>query len=154
MSLGQGTVSAMSSKQKIDTRSSTEAELAGVNQPLPMILWSKLFCNAQGMNMTDNMLHQDNKSAIRMEKHGKASCKKRTKHIQIRCFCMTDAVKSGDISVEHCPTTEMIGDCFGEPLTGLPFKKFRNVTLGIDERDMKECREACKRSTNARCKKE
>ena len=51
MSMGHGTIVAMSSKQKMNTRSSTEAELVGVDQPLPLILWSKLFSTAQGMNV-------------------------------------------------------------------------------------------------------
>ena len=112
MSMGHGTIVAMSSKQKMNTRSSTEAELVGVDQPLLLILWSRLFSEAQGMNIHDNILYQDNESAIQMERNGKASCTKRTKHIEIRYFYITDKVKSGEINIEHCPTKEMIGDYF------------------------------------------
>ena len=110
MSLGQGTIVGISTKQKMNTRSSTESELVGCDEPLPLILWSRLFTVAQGMKIDDNILYQDNISAIRMETNGKASCTKRTKHIEIRYFYITDKVKSGEISIEHCPTKEMISD--------------------------------------------
>lgn len=43
MSMGQGTIVSISLKQKMNTCSSTEAELVGVDQPLPRILRSQLF---------------------------------------------------------------------------------------------------------------
>ena len=154
MSMGQGTLVAISSKQKMNTRSSTEAELVGVDQPLPMILWSRLFSTAQGMQIDDNILYQDNESAIRMEKNGKASCTKRTKHIEIRYFYITDKIKSGEIHVEHCPTKEMIGDYFTKPLAGSLFKKFRNIILGIQDADMAKYRKEYNLSTAKRKAKE
>ena len=154
MSMGQGTIVAMSSKQKINTRSSTEAELVGVDQPLPLILWSRLFSQSQGITIDDNILYQDNESAIRMEKNGKASCTKRTKHIEIRYFYITDKVKSGEINIEHCPTKEMIGDYFTKPLAGSLFKKFRNLILGINDGDMIKYKNAYNKSTADRLAKE
>ena len=138
----------------MNTRSSTEAELVGVDQPLPLILWSRLFCTAQGMKIDDNILYQDNESAIRMETNGKASCTKRTKHIEIRYFYITDKVKSGEVTIEHCPTKEMIGDYFTKPLAGALFKKFRNIILGVNEGDMPKYRKAYLKSTEYRKKKE
>ena len=77
MTLGQGTVVSISTKQKLNTKSSTECELVGgVDEPLPMMLWTRQFAVAQLMNVDDNILYQDNISAIRMENNGKASCTK------------------------------------------------------------------------------
>ena len=60
------------------------------------------------MNIDDNILYQNNISAICMETNGKAlSCPKPTKHIEIRYFYITDKVKSGEITIEYCPTKEM-----------------------------------------------
>ena len=42
MTLGQGTVVGILTKQKLNTRSSTESELVDVDKPLPMNLWSRL----------------------------------------------------------------------------------------------------------------
>jgi hypothetical protein len=38
----------MSKKQKLNTKSSTEAELVGVDNALVLILWTKLFLEDQG----------------------------------------------------------------------------------------------------------
>ena len=54
------------------------------------MLWSKLFMEAQGVVVEDNILYQDNKSAILLEKNGKASSSKRTRHLNIRYFFVTD----------------------------------------------------------------
>jgi hypothetical protein len=48
---------------------------------------------AQGYGVKDNVLFQDNKSSILLEKNGKASSSKRTEHINIRYFFITDRVK-------------------------------------------------------------
>ena len=46
MSMGQGSIYSKSTKQKINTRSSTEAELVGINDGMSMILWTRLFLEA------------------------------------------------------------------------------------------------------------
>jgi len=43
LSLGGGVIGWSSTKQKLNTRSSTEAELVGVNDTLPNILWTRQF---------------------------------------------------------------------------------------------------------------
>ena len=73
MTYGTGTPITMSRKQKLNTRSSTEAELVGVDDAVNMILWTKLFLEAQGYKISTNVLYQDNKSAILLEKNGKRS---------------------------------------------------------------------------------
>eukprot|EP00957_Ditylum_brightwellii_P157703 12003645-Ditylum_brightwellii.AAC.1 len=51
MTLGKGSVYIMSTKQKINTKSSTETKLAGVNDALPMIIWTPYFIEAQGYDV-------------------------------------------------------------------------------------------------------
>ena len=81
-----------------------------------------------------NVLYQDNTSSIKMETNGKASCTKRTRHIAIRYFMITDLLKRKDIStVEYCPTGEMIGDYLTKPLQGSLFRKFRNAIMGLSD---------------------
>jgi hypothetical protein len=45
---------------------------------------------AQGYDVKDNILFQDNKSSILLENNGKASSSKRTKQINIRYFFITE----------------------------------------------------------------
>jgi len=86
MSMGTGALQAGSGKQKLNTRSSTEAELVGVDDVLAKILWTKLFIEEQGYEIEKNILFQDNKSSILLETNGRKSVGKRSRHINIRYF--------------------------------------------------------------------
>jgi hypothetical protein len=71
MSLGTGFIITTSTKQKLNTRSSTESELVAVDDFMPAICWTRYFLEAQGYGVHENILHQDNQSAILLEKNGK-----------------------------------------------------------------------------------
>ena len=86
---------------------------------------------AQGYQVQDNILFQDNKSAILLEKNGKALSSKCTKHVNIRYFFITDRVDKGDVSLVWCPTGDMIGDFMTKPLQGALFRKFRDQIMGV-----------------------
>jgi len=73
MSLGKGGIYSSSTRQKINTKSSTEAELVGVSDALNMVIWTKNFLSDQGFQVTDNVVYQDNQSAILLEANGRAS---------------------------------------------------------------------------------
>ena len=73
MMIGKGSVYSMSSKQKINTRSSTEAELVGVDDAIGMAMWMRMFMQHQGYSIEDNIIYQDNQSAMLLEKNGKKS---------------------------------------------------------------------------------
>ena len=77
------------------------------------------------------MVHQDNRSAILLERNGKASSSKRTKHINIWYFFVKDRIKNGKVSVLWCPTGEMVGDFATKPLQGALFKRFRDLLMGV-----------------------
>jgi hypothetical protein len=132
MSLGRGAVHGASNKQKLNTRSSTEAEVVGVNDCMPQVLWTRYFLEAQGYEVRDSVVYQDNQSSILLEKHGRASSSKRTRHINIRYFFVKDRIASGEVTVEYCPTGEMVADFFTKPLQGILFKKFRNFIMNVD----------------------
>ena len=97
MSMGQGAAISGSKKQKLNTKSSTESELVGVDYYMPMIIWVKYFLEAQGYIVSDNLLHQDNQSLIKLEQNGKASSGKHTGHIAIRYYFVTDIIEGGDL---------------------------------------------------------
>jgi hypothetical protein len=130
--LGRGCPIVTSTKQKLNTRSSTESELVGVDDLMPSILWTRNFLKAQGYEVTENILYQDNKSSILLEKNGKALSSKRTRHIAIRYFFVTDRIAKGELTVEWCPTANMIADFMTKLLQGALFCKFRDIVMGID----------------------
>jgi len=131
MTMGKGSIFSMSRKQKLNTRSSTEAELVAVDDGMSQMLWTKLFLEGQGVKVEDNILYQDNQSAILLEKNGKASSGKRTRHLNIRYFFVTDQVEKGNLTIKFCPTDEMIADYFTKPLTGERFHKLRSIIMNL-----------------------
>jgi hypothetical protein len=48
MTLGKGAMQSIARKQKMNVQSSTEGELVAVDGAATMILWTKLFLEAQG----------------------------------------------------------------------------------------------------------
>ena len=143
MSFGQGAIIGISTKQKINTKSSTEAEIVGVDDVLNVQVWCRYYLDAQ-YEMAEkepmikyDKLYQDNVSSIRLEKNGKASSTKRTRHINIRYFAITDRLNANDsvLSVDYCPTGEMVADLFTKPLQGSLYRKHRNSVLGITTED-------------------
>jgi hypothetical protein len=130
MTYGKGAPMTMSRKQKLNTRSSTEAELVGADDAVNMILWTKLFLEEQGYEVQQNILYQDNKSAILLEKNGKRSSSKRTRALNIRYFFITDQVEKGNMCIEYCPTGEMTADFMTKPLQGELFTRFKKRIMG------------------------
>ena len=133
MTYGNGAAKSISRKQKLNTKSSTEAELVGVDDVSIMILWTKLFLERQGYHIDNNILCQDNKSTILLENNGKRSSSKRTRHFNIRYFFLTDQIEKGNLTVEYCPTSDMTADYMSKPLQGKLFQKFKREIMGHDD---------------------
>ena len=87
LTLGQGAIISKSSWQKMNTKSSCETELVGVDDLLPAVLWTKYFIEAQqGYNVKHNIIHQDNEPTLKMLINGKKSCTPRSKTHQGKGF--------------------------------------------------------------------
>ena len=132
VTLGKGFPIVSSVKQKLNTQSSTESELVGVHEMMPSILWTRNFLNSQGYTVKDNILYQDNKSAILLEKNGRLSSSKRTKHIDVRYFFVSDRIERGEVKPVWCKTGDMIADLMTKPLQGKSFIKFRDLVMGMN----------------------
>jgi hypothetical protein len=131
LSLGQGFSIVSSTKQKLNTRSSTETVIVVADDFMSAICWNHSFIKAQGCGVRDNVLFQDNKSSILLENNGKALSSKRTKHINIWYFFITDQVNKEEVVVVWCPIGDMIGDYATKPLQGALFRKFRYQIMGV-----------------------
>ena len=112
--------------------SSTEAELIGVYDIMPQLVWTGNFMQAQGMNLRKVVLMQDNISTILLENNGCTSSTKRTKHIDIQHFYIKEKVDSKDVIVEYCPTKHMWADFFTKPLHSNLFKWLWSQIMGFD----------------------
>ena len=60
ISYGRGVIGTKSSKQKLNTKSSTEAELVGASDYLLYCIWYLHFLKEQGYNLEENVILQDN----------------------------------------------------------------------------------------------
>ena len=118
MTMGKGAVISLSRKQKLNTRSSTEAELVAVDDCMAQVLWTRYFLEAQGYQTEAHVVLQDNESAIKLEKNGHKSMGQRSRHIQIRYFFITDQVQKGNVQIKYCPTDRMEGDYQSKALQG------------------------------------
>jgi hypothetical protein len=118
MMLGKGAMQSIARKQRMNVRSSMKGELVAVDDAATMILWTKLFLEAQGYNVDKNIIYQDSKSAILLETNGKKSLGKQTRALNIPYFFITNQVEKGNAQIEHCRTNNMAGDFFTKPLQG------------------------------------
>ena len=128
---GEGSIMNLSRKQKLNTRSSTEAELVGVDDASVLTSWTKLFLEALGCTVKKNVVHQDNKSAMLLETNGRQSAGKRSRALNIRHFFITDQVEKGNAAVECCNAEDMVGDFHTKPVQGYKHKKFGDTIMGI-----------------------
>ena len=131
MSMGEGAIILSSRKQKLNTRSSTEAELVACDDAITQVLWTCNFLKEQGYE-TKTYMKQDNTSAIQLEKNGRASSHKRTRHINIRYFFIKDQIDQGIVQVEHCPTNQMDANYMSKATQGKTFKTLRAKVMGLN----------------------
>jgi hypothetical protein len=110
--------------KKLITKSSTEAELVGIDDVLPRALWTKYFMEAQSYGVT-TVLNEDNQSTIKLSENGKASSGKGTRPINIRYFFNTE------VPIQYCPTKQMVANYFTKPLQCVLFYKFRDQIMGV-----------------------
>ena len=132
MTFGSGAVQSLSRKQKLNTRSSTEAKLVAADDASTLILWTQLFLEAQGYDIEKNILYQDNKATILLETNGKQSLTKRTRALNIRYFFIADQVEKGRLTVEYCPTGSMVANFFSKALQGQLFRNLKGIIMVSD----------------------
>ena len=72
--MGYGLLHGKSSKQKINLKSSTVAELVGVSEYLSYNILFLMFMEAQWYAIKDNVVFHDNQSTTRMHINGSNLC--------------------------------------------------------------------------------
>ena len=131
MTMGSGGVVNVSRKQKMVSKSSMEAELIAGDDIANTIIWANYFLEAQGYQNNGTVLLQDNKSCMLLHNNGKASSSKRTRHLNIRYYFLADRIANGELTVEFCPTDDMIADYLTKPLQGEKFRRFRKAIMNL-----------------------
>jgi hypothetical protein len=136
MTLGKWCVCLASTWQKSTTKNSTEAELVGVGNMMPMVvLWTGQFREGQGHNTKDNIAHQDNQSAMLLKKNRQQPSRKKRRHPNLRCFFLvTGMIPAKELTLERCRIGDIWADLFTKPLQeGAAFVKFVKQILNLDD---------------------
>jgi len=68
-----------------------------------------------------NKVYQDNKSMILLAESRRASSSKRTRHLNVWYYFVTDQIEKGYVKVAFCPMADMLADFFKKPLQGALF---------------------------------
>ena len=65
------------------------------------------FIEKQGFHINLNVIYQDYTSTIKLAENGKYSSGKRTRHFDIKCFCITDLIDRKEVSIQDCSSNDM-----------------------------------------------
>ena len=68
---------------------------------------------------------------MHLEDNGLASVGRRSRHLNIRFFFVTDPKKKGNLDIEFCPTDLMQGDYVTKPLDGSKYNGFRVQIMNL-----------------------
>jgi hypothetical protein len=129
LGLNGGPIFAQSCKQKIVTKSSTEAELVALNDGVSQIMWTRNLLRDLGIVQDKpTVVFQDNQSTIQIAAGGPGQ-KGRTKHMDIRYFYVSERLQNKDIVLQYQPTADMVADILTKPLGGAHFSRLRAVLL-------------------------
>ncbi len=126
--LNGGVVAAKSSKQKMVTKSSTEAELVAICDGVSWALYCKEFVEELGFDFNGITVHEDNKSVLDLIHRGNAT-NKGSKHIKMRYFFVKQHVDAKEIEVKWCPTEVMLADVLTKPMVGDMYKNLRDCIV-------------------------
>ena len=137
VTVGKNAVFYKCSKQKLNAKSSTEAELIALSDILPQAINTANFIQEQLDKRVIPKFHEDNKSTIAMIKNGRPIAES-TRHINIRYFMISDYLDQGLLDIDYIETENQTGDFYTKPLQGAAFCKHRNYILGHTDRNDKQ----------------
>jgi len=121
-------ISTRSSKQKLVTRSSTEAELVAANEVVQDVIWIRGILNELGyLQSKPTTVEQDNKSCMIMANRGSGGTNSRA--VDIKFFWITEQVNSKSVSLEYVESLKIVADGLTKPLSPKRFEEWRTIVL-------------------------
>ncbi len=91
-----------------------------------------MFVLLQGRAGTKNIIYQDNESAELLAVNCKKSSSKRTRHINISYFLVTDAIAKGECEVKWISRDYMFADYFTKAQQRSEFRVMRDFIMGVN----------------------
>jgi hypothetical protein len=74
-------------------------------------------------------------STIKLAHNGRASIGKRSRHLNIKYFFITDLIRNKQVNVKYCPSDEILADYMSKPLTGRKFQRDRRLLMNLPNTD-------------------
>jgi hypothetical protein len=127
--LGEGMFIAFSRMQKLNSKSSTEAEIIALSDGSNTPLWLADWLRYQGYPHLPILIEQDNISCMTLMENGHAKAET-TRFIEVRFFWIYDYIKRGLIKLVKVPTEEMASDYFTKPVQGAIFQRLHKRIMG------------------------
>jgi hypothetical protein len=127
--LGEGMFVAFSRMQKLNSKSSTEAEIIALSDGGNTPLWLADWLEYQGYERLPILIEQDNISCMTLMEKGHAKAEN-TRFIEVRYFWIYDYIKRGKIKLVKVPTEEMASDYFTKPVQGAIFQRLHKKIMG------------------------
>jgi hypothetical protein len=129
---GAALIFCRSTKQKIVTRSTAEAEIVAMDDASSLTMWVSGFMSPLGLLRRPVVMFEDNQSTIAMVKNGNCTAE-RTRHINVKYFWLHDKIKAGEIVLRYIESENNVADYFTKSITDATlFRRFTEYLMGID----------------------
>jgi len=123
-----------SHKQKVVSRSSTEAELIALYTGVDILLYLRRLLHFMGYLSTEPItILQDNTSTITMAYMGKTGSGSNYKYMDIKYFWIKEYLDNRVFQLKYLNTDAMLADLMASPRMGSVFRSMRNTLLGYEK---------------------
>lgn len=136
ITIGTGPILIKSVKQKVVSKSSTEAELYAISFASGLAINMTRFIISLGVPIQRIIIYEDNTSVIEMIANARPTSDL-TRHISIHHFYISELVNDDIMNVEYVSTEGMLADYFTKPLSGERYRELSRK-LGHRIQDMDE----------------
>ena len=132
LTVGHSLVGLKGGRIKTVVRSSTEAEIVGVNEVTSEILWARDVLVELGFPQHEVIIAEDNNSCITMMQTEPRNFQTNSRHVRVKWAFFRQEHEKGILRLVYCPTETMRADLLTKPLRG---KVFRDHDSAIRQGD-------------------
>ena len=118
ITLGHALISCKGGRIKTVVRSSTEAEISGVNEIVSELLWCRDVLEELGYEQHKIPISEDNQSCITMLQKEPRSFHSKSRHVRVKWAFFRQEFMKRTLFLRYCPTEKMVADLLTKPLGG------------------------------------
>ena len=128
--VGHNLVSWSSKKQKVVSKSSTEAEYKSIVVVLADITWIQSLMTELRIPSSTPIIHYDNLGVVHIAAN--PVLHSRSKHFELGLHFVRDRVQRKQLLVVHLPSQFQLADVLTKPLSETMFQKFKDKLKVVD----------------------